>query len=106
MIDPAHPTASWFLLLVAPAVLVVFGFPLLFVPFEWARVFRWRLPEDRGLARYFGRCLGGVVTVTAIVAFRAAPHPADNRAVFEITVGVGALMTLIHVWGFLRREQP
>ena len=106
MVSQTHGTASIFLLVAASLFLVVYAIPLLFAPLRWARVFLWRLPTDTDLTVYLGRCLGGVAVAICAVCFRAAPDPAKHVAIFEVVFVAGALLTLIHVWGAIRRVQP
>lgn len=47
-----------FLLIVMATTTVAFALPIFAVPLTWARIFRWRIPDDTDLAVYFGRCLG------------------------------------------------
>ena len=106
MIDPHHAFASWFLWLGGLLFLLVYGLPLLLAPLGWARIFCWRLPAERDLAVYLGRCLGGVAIAIVVAAFRAAPAPAGHPLVFELIAVSCGLLTLVHVWGALRRTQP
>jgi len=106
MIDPQHAFASWFLWIGGLAFVVVYGLPLLLAPLGWARLFRWRLPVERDLAVYLGRCLGGVAVAIVVAAFRAAPAPARHPVVLELIAVSCGLLTLVHVWGAVRRTQP
>lgn len=106
MIDPAHPFASWFLWISAVAFLVIYALPLLLAPLTWARLFLWQPPAETDLAVYLGRCLGGVALAIVFVAARAAPQPAAHPLIFELIIGACGLMTLVHVWGAIRKAQP
>ena len=88
------------------AILILFALPLLFVPLHWARLFRWQIPEHEHLAIYFGRCLGGVATVLAIMAFMVAREPVLQPLFFRLMIMVFSVMTVIHVYGAWRRIQP
>ncbi len=106
MIDTAHLVASWFLWLGGLTFLVAYGLPLLLAPLQWARVLRWKLPQERDLAVYLGRCLGSVIVAIVLVVWRAAPRPASHPLVFELIIASGALMVGVHAWGAIRRVQP
>lgn len=98
----------------ADAFMVVFGvvgglafaLPILLVPLAWARAFRWRIPEDTDLAVYFGRCLGVLAAVLMSFAVRAGITGEGLTQMFQIAIPVFAGMTLVHVWGAIRRVQP
>jgi hypothetical protein len=107
VINAEHPFASWFLLLGAAGFLAVYALPLLLVPLRWARWFQWPdVPEKDPLAVYLGRCTGGLAVALMVVAARAAPDPARHPDVFDFIALSSGLMTLIHVWGAIRRTQP
>ncbi len=106
MIDSNHVLASYFLWAAGGLFLVVFALPILFAPLAWAKVFQWKLPERTELTVYFGRCLGAVATAVVVVCFRAAPRPQENKLLFELILVAAVLLTAIHIWGAIRREQP
>ena len=106
MIDPAHPLVSWYLWLAATTFAVVFAVPLLVAPLRWAKLFRWQVPADNELARYFGQCLGAAAIGIVVGIMRAAPHPAAHPVIFEVLMVTGTLLTIIHVVGAFRRKWP
>jgi hypothetical protein len=106
MIDSQHLAASVFLWGVGLFFGVVYALPLLVRPLHWARAFGWRLPEERALAVYFGRCLGALALAVVVPILRAAPHPADAVVLFEVIIGAAALLCAVHIWGAIRGEQP
>jgi hypothetical protein len=109
MIDPSHPLGSWFLLVSSILFAVLYALPLFFVPLTWARWFTWRVPgaeKDTHLAIYFGRCVGACALGVIFVACRAIPDPRGNRVVFDLIGGICGLMTVVHIWGAIRRIQP
>ncbi|SEU29202.1 hypothetical protein [Stigmatella erecta] len=107
MISSDYPLASWFLVFATSFFLVVVALPLLFVPLAWARVFRWKLPEEgRDLTVYFGRCLGAVSLAIIIVVAQGIPEPKSNLRLFELVALTAGLMVAVHVWGAIRRIQP
>jgi hypothetical protein len=95
-----------FLIIAAGLFLVVFALPLLFAPLTWARWFQWRIPEERDLAVYLGRSLGGVACAICGAAFVAAAHPAEHRIIFDLIAAAGAVLVPVHIWGWLKRVQP
>ncbi|ADO72645.1 hypothetical protein [Stigmatella aurantiaca] len=107
MISPDYPLASWFLIFATTFFLLVVALPLLFVPLTWARVFRWKLPEEgKHLTIYFGRCLGAVSLAIIITVAHGIPEPKSNVRLFELVALTSGLMVLVHIWGALRRIQP
>jgi hypothetical protein len=98
--------ATWFLWIAGAVYLVVYALPLLLAPVVWARWFRWSIPADRDLAVYLGRCVGALAVAMIALTFRAATRPELRPIAFELIALVSALLTLVHVWGALRREQP
>ena len=100
----AHSQA-WLLTLFA-VTMPVFALPIFFVPLAWARVFRWRIPQDTDLAVYFGRCLGAFILVIEAQMLRAGLNGAGLLFTYQALLGVSASMVLVHVWGALRRIQP
>ena len=60
--------SSLFMLVGATLFLVAFGLPLLLCPMAWARRIGWTLPQEKDLANYLGRSLGGVVMAVIIMA--------------------------------------
>jgi hypothetical protein len=107
VINQEHPLASWFLIVAMAFFLVVYALPLLFVPLHWARWFQWELPQGKtDLAVYLGRCLGGVALSVIVIAYQGIADPKGHRNVFELIGMIGALLTLVHVWGAIRRIQP
>jgi hypothetical protein len=109
VIDPTHAAASWFLWLAAAPFLIFFALPLFFVPLTWARWFRWELPADKAgahLAEYLGRCVGALALVVLAAVIRAAPQPAAHAEIFDLIIGIGAIMVLVHAYGAIHRIQP
>lgn len=93
-------------LFVTTGVALSFGLPILLMPFRWATAFGWRLPEDRDLALYFGRCLGAFVLVFAALMLRAAITGDYLVVTFQLALGASAMMVLVHLWGAAQRVQP
>jgi len=99
--------ARWFLIVVAATFTVVYAVPIAFAPLRWARAFRWSTEHgDAPLSMYFARCLGGVAIALQIVLVRAAFDPRAHRDAFELIALVAAAMTVVHVYGAIKRVQP
>lgn len=99
-------TVSGLLALVGLGFLVAYAVPLLVAPFAWARRFGWTIPRERHLALYLGRCVGGLALVITVLSLRAALAPRAHVEVVEFLIGVGAVMTVVHVVGAVQRVQP
>lgn len=82
------------------------GLPLLVAPLFWARLMRWKIPDDTDLTYYFGRCLGAVVTAISVLYFLHASNPALHAFMLELLLAAFGLMVVVHMWGFLKRTQP
>lgn len=107
MIDPEFALASWFLWISGLGFMVLYGLPLTLDPLGWARVFRWKVPDsDPNLTLYFGRCTGVLAMSVTIFAVRAAMNPEAHRYLFELITLVCSGMTLLHLYGAIRRIQP
>ena len=98
--------SSAFLLGAGATGLLAFGLPLFLSPLRWARRLRWRVPADTDLTVYLGRSLGAVAVALSVGALRSARRPEENRVIFDAGFLTGALLTIVHVWGALRRRQP
>jgi hypothetical protein len=97
---------SVLLAVVGVGFLVGYAVPLLVAPFVWARRFGWVVPEERHLALYLGRCVGGLALVITFLSLRAAFAPRAHVEAIELLIGTGMIMTLVHVVGALQRVQP
>lgn len=95
-----------FLLVLVPVTSLVFALPIFLVPLRWARVFRWRLPEDTDLAVYFGRCLGAFILIVEALMLRAGLTGEGLVFVYQQLLAIAALMVAVHIWGALQRIQP
>ena len=106
MIGMMGEHAQTFLLVFGIIGGIAFALPIFVAPLAWARVFRWNLPEDTDLAVYFGRCLGVMALVLDAFVLRAAVTGEGTVWVFRFAIAVFAGMTLVHIWGAIRRIQP
>jgi hypothetical protein len=100
----AHSQA--FLLTLVCVTSIAFALPIFLVPLTWARWFGWRIPQERDLAIYFGRCLGAFVLIVEVLMLRAGLNGEGLVFTFQVLLAVGALMVVVHIWGALRRIQP
>lgn len=64
------------------------------------------IPSHTDLAVYFGR---SVAALAAAVNFLALHAGLSGRAVFDVLIfiiAIATMMTIIHVWGAIRKIQP
>jgi len=106
MIDPAFPAASWFLWVAPILFAVVYALPIFLTPLGWARWFTWDTPARDDLAVYFGRCTGALGLALCAACLHAAPHPAANRALFDVIAIAGGLLVIVHIRGAIEKRQP
>jgi hypothetical protein len=95
-----------YLYVLAVVMLIGFGLPLLLIPLQWARVFRWEIPEKVDLPAFLGRSVGVFIIVLAVFAFKAASMPAVQPFYFDMLLWTIAGTFLIHVYGALKKVQP
>ena len=100
----AHSQA--FLLTLVCVTSIVFALPIFLVPLTWARWFGWRIPQERDLAIYFGRCLGAFILIVEALMLRAGLSGEGLVFTFQVLLGVAAMMVIVHIWGALLRIQP
>jgi hypothetical protein len=98
--------AQTYLLFLMVVTTAVFALPIFVVPLTWARWFGWRIPEEKDLAVYFGRCLGAFVLVLELLMLRAVLSGTGLVFTFQVLLAVAAFMVVVHVWGALLRIQP
>lgn len=98
--------AQTFLLVFGTVGAIAFAVPIFLMPLAWARAFRWKLPDDTDLAVYFGRCLGVLALVLTGFVLRAGMNREGIVLVFQFAISVFVGMTLVHIWGAIRRIQP
>ena len=95
-----------FLIVLVCVTSLVFALPIFLVPLTWARWFGWRIPQERDLAIYFGRCLGAFILVIEALMLRAGLSGVGLLFIYQALLGVAALMVIVHIWGALLRIQP
>lgn len=106
MIGIWNTYTNMYLYVLGVAMLAGFGFPLLFVPIRWARVFRWEIPQHLDLTAFLGRSVGVIIFVLSIFAFRVANNPTEQPLVFDMLLWVISGSILIHIYGAIRNAQP
>lgn len=95
-----------FLIVLVCVTSLVFALPIFLVPLSWARWFGWRIPQERDLAIYFGRCLGAFILIVEALMLRAGLSGVGLLFTFQVLLGVALMMVIVHVWGALLRIQP
>ena len=95
-----------FLIVLVCVTSLVFALPIFLVPLTWARWFGWRIPQERDLAIYFGRCLGAFILVVEALMLRAGLGGEGLVFTFQVLLAVALLMVVVHIWGALLRIQP
>ncbi len=95
-----------YLYVAAAAMLLGFGLPLMIVPLDWARAFRWRVPEQTELVVFLARSMGIVISLMAIFAIQATRVPVAKPFFFDLMLCTFAAMLVLHVQGAIRRTQP
>jgi hypothetical protein len=98
--------AQTYLLVLAIATTAVFALPIFLCPLAWARLMRWRIPDDIDLTVYFGRCLGAFILIVEALMLRAALTGEALLTTFEVLAGVALFMIAVHLHGAVRRIQP
>ena len=106
MIGMYSSHSQLYLLVLASLTTLFFALPLLLVPLTWARLMRWKIPEETDLAVYFGRCLGAFVVGVDAMGFLGAFYPQRQQAIFEVLYFVSISMIAVHLYGAWRRIQP
>src|SRR5690606_37786947 len=84
MIGLWSESAQTFLLVLAISTTLVFALPIFLLPLAWARLMRWRIPQDIDLAVYFGRCLGAFILIVEALMLRAALTGEALHTTFEV----------------------
>jgi hypothetical protein len=98
--------SSIFMLVGSTLFLICFGLPLFICPMVWARRIGWKIPEEKDLANYLGRALGGIILPVIIMGYLAAKSPWEYRWVFTMVILIGIFQTLVHLYGFIKKSQP
>jgi hypothetical protein len=88
------------------ALLLAFCIPMMIAPMKWAKVLRWHIPDHEHLAIYLGRSLGGFACVLALFAFKAMKDSRVLPFYFDMGLGIGIAMIVIHAYGGIRKIQP
>ena len=106
MIGLWSAAAPKFLIALAAVTTPAFAIPICFAPLRWAKLMMWRLPEDRDLAVYFGRCLGAFILVIEFMAVRSGLTGERLLITFQCLTMVWIFMIAVHMVGALEGSQP
>jgi hypothetical protein len=106
MVGMWNPYLHIYLYVLAVGMLIGFGIPLVLVPLQWARLFRWEVSQPEQLAAFLGRSVGIFVCVLSVFAFRVVNTPAVQPFYFDMLLGIISGSILIHIYGAIRRTQP
>lgn len=98
--------SSQFLTVVGWLIMFVFAIPITIWPLQWAKVLRWKIPEQTDLVLYFGRCLGCVAIAVASFGILAANQAAVLPFYFQLLLLICVLMVLVHLYGAIKKIQP
>lgn len=98
--------SSQFLSVVGWTIMIVFAIPITIMPFYWAKVVGWELPQQTHLALYFGRCLGCVAIAVALFSIVAANYPLVQLFYFKFLLFIWASMVILHIYGAVKKIQP
>jgi hypothetical protein len=106
MIGLLSPYSNLYLYIVGVAMVVGYGLPLIFIPQQWARIFGWKIPEEKKLAVFLGQSLGILLTIISAFAFFVPGSPEVKPFFFNFLLTIIGGMTLLHVYGAIRKLQP
>jgi len=95
-----------FLFVTGVGTLLAFGLPILLTPVRWARLFRWELPDDLRLVRYFARSLGSTAVAIGVTGVYLSFQQNPPREFLLVAILSTALLTVIHLVGTIERSQP
>lgn len=99
--------ADIYLIVSGVAMLLGFGLPLLLFPMHWARLFGWEMPSHKKFTLFLERSVGIFIIVMSIFAFIASTESAAvMRFFFNMMLVTFLGMTLLHIYGAIRRVQP
>ncbi len=98
--------AQNYLLVIVAVTAWTFALPIFLMPLTWARWFGWRMPADKNLAIYFGRCLGAFAVILELLMLRAALTGEGLLFTFQVVLAVSVLLTIVHIWGAVQKIQP
>lgn len=95
-----------FLVINLIGIVVVFALPMTLYPMKWAKFLGWHIPNHDHLAVYFGRCLGGMALVVALIGFQALQDSTLLMYYYNIVMVIFAAMMFIHIYGAVKKIQP
>lgn len=86
---------------------LAFAMPFIVAPAGWGRAMQWTVPAERDLMVYFARCLGLLALSVNAVGLCGALARAEFLAAYcAISAVFSATMVPLHVYGWLRGQQP
>ena len=95
-----------FLVILGILIVILFSIPISIAPFRWAQLVGWKIPDERDLALYFGRCLGALAIIISIVMLKAGLTGEGMKFAFELIAMTWASMIVVHIVGAVQRVQP
>lgn len=95
-----------YLIAAGVVMLAAFGLPMVLAPMSWARVFRWKIPQQQELASFMARSVGVIMIILTIFAFKAVRNPTIRPFFFNLMLWIFGGMILLHAYGAIRKTQP
>jgi hypothetical protein len=95
-----------YLYVLGVAMLAAFGIPLVVVPLQWARAFRWAVPQPENLTVFLGRSLGVLLSLLAVFAIKVTSSPVAKPFFFELMLWLLVAMIALHAYGAIKKTQP
>lgn len=95
-----------YLMFVMIVTTLAFSIPIFFFPLSWAKIMKWTIPETTDLTLYFGRCLGSLALVIEYCTYQAATTGVGEALIFQLWIGLCAIMVGLHIYGAIKRIQP
>ncbi len=107
MVGIWHAYADVFLIVAGVAMLAGFGLPMLLLPINWARLFRWEMPSNKKFTIFLERSLGIFIIVMSIFAFIAGrSETVVMRFYFNLMLVTFVGMISLHIYGAIKKLQP
>jgi hypothetical protein len=95
-----------YLYVLAVTMLATYGIPLLVVPLQWARAFRWAIPQPESLTVFLGRTLGVFLCLLGVFAIKVTGVPAAKPFFFDLLLWLLVAMLALHAYGAIAKTQP
>jgi hypothetical protein len=89
-------------------VITFFSFSVLIFlkPLFWAKMLKWKIPEETDLTVYFARCLGAFALMTNAIFIRVVISGSGAELMLEFFTGFCLFMVIVHIWGAIEGAQP